>query len=544
MNVVYFLLEANAYLLVFYAFYRVVLKAETFYTLNRMYFLVMPLVAFVLPCFRLSGLHPESTVPATVPELIGGAASADPFDGVLTVSAMAYGAMTILLSVRLLYRLYTIGRMIRKGSRRPENGIVVVNVPGSRQSFSFLRYLFTDPRLAESDTIIRHERVHIRQLHTFDVLFYELVQIVNWFNPVVVLMQRDLKAIHEFIADELTSVEEEDAGEYALFLISNSFGEQALNLVHPIFSQSLLKERIMKLKQQKSPHRAKWKYAVLLFLVPLMVVTTASTFKKSYGLVDLLPANRTFGTTTEPLYLTFVNGARFTQSPDSGYKVAGSWKTLNPEQALRTYGVTGKRGIIDVQGRMIAYGKLLKRLPDSLNYLAPQQPEPPKPKRNGSSTSKQLPPPPPEPPKAKTRSSSAAEELPPPPPTEPPKPKRTGSSVSKQVPPPPEPPKPKKRSSSSAEELPPPPPPEPPRPKVSKLRFPPPVVKGQEDPIVTEERISPPVFNKKAGNKPTNAAPRPKVSKVKFPPPVVSPAKKVVKPEASTEKSSPQPDAL
>ena len=81
----------------------------------------------------------------------------------------------------------------------------VLGEPDGNLPFSFLRSVFVNPEVfteSELRQVLRHERTHIRQRHTWDLLFTEAVKVLQWFNPVIYLYARELSSVHEYLADE------------------------------------------------------------------------------------------------------------------------------------------------------------------------------------------------------------------------------------------------------------------------------------------------------------------------------------------------------
>jgi hypothetical protein len=286
MSMFYYLLEANAYLLVFYFFYRTVLQKETFYSFNRFYLVTTSMTAFIMPCISISGLYASAALPNDVTgytEEVAGWGFSD-------TAAIIYAAIAVCFFLRLLFRLYGISKLINQGKVTVDKGIKTVWIHNMDHTFSFMNYLFIHPETQNSTVIIRHEQVHIRQFHTLDILFFELLQTVNWFNPLIRYIQQDIKAVHEFIADEEAAVYDTSLSAYAHFLIKNACSFPSSELTNTMFNQSLLKKRIMKLSQTKSPDSARLKYGLVLLMLPLMLCITAKTFAKPYGIIDLSPS--------------------------------------------------------------------------------------------------------------------------------------------------------------------------------------------------------------------------------------------------------------
>ena len=194
MNWLFYLLEANACLLVFYAFYCVALRRETFYSYNRYYLLATAALAFILPLFKVSVLAPQVVLPVASNPSLFVATQLSKFQTEQTVSSvftvgnvalLAYLLIAGVFAVKFLLKLHDIVKLIRRNSIESVGGINLIALPGTKASFSFFNYIFIDPGLPGFDTIISHEKAHIRHHHTIDVIFFELLQIVSWFNPFV-----------------------------------------------------------------------------------------------------------------------------------------------------------------------------------------------------------------------------------------------------------------------------------------------------------------------------------------------------------------------
>jgi len=81
----------------------------------------------------------------------------------------------------------------------------VLGEPDGNLPFSFLCSVFVNPEVfteSELQQVLRHERTHIRQHHTWDLLFTEAVRVLQWFNPFIYLYTRELSSVHEYLADE------------------------------------------------------------------------------------------------------------------------------------------------------------------------------------------------------------------------------------------------------------------------------------------------------------------------------------------------------
>lgn len=320
MNWLYYLAEANIYLGIFYLAYCLFLNRDTHYQLSRAYLIICCIVSFILPLLQIGALRPVKPEPVTpltfampVPARIIGPVQARaatpqvtqtpvlvahtttvPFvvhhftvQDILWYAYMAGAAVfliVLLVKFFALFRLTGNKRSTRNGKYR------VIYLSGNSVAFSFFNCLFIGEDTPEADTIITHELVHIRQKHSADIVFLELLKVVNWFNPLVYLLQNSLKTIHEYIADEQTAANETDVLTYASFLVKNAYGMGSSSITHSFFNYNLLKKRIIMLNQQRSGSLARLKYLVAIPIFAALLCTSTLVFSKSYGWFDLAPA--------------------------------------------------------------------------------------------------------------------------------------------------------------------------------------------------------------------------------------------------------------
>lgn len=282
MNALHYLLQANLYLVLFYGFYRVLLRGETFHQLNRTYLLAAAALSLFIPVlqsdwvqswFLTAQVHeavytyydPQTVFVTVLPRQAAGLTWGDAF-------AFVYLAGVLVGLGRFGIQLAHLQRYLTR--RRHAGG---------RAAFSFFNHLVVGRHLDQRDTILIHEQVHARQLHSADVLLMELLAIFNWFNPVVYLYRRSLRAVHEFIADQQASRHAPTKADYARLLFAKQFGVSP-QLTNPFFSQSLLRRRVAMLQKPHSHRRALLKYGLSAPLFGLMLVISSAAVSDSRAL--------------------------------------------------------------------------------------------------------------------------------------------------------------------------------------------------------------------------------------------------------------------
>jgi len=330
MNWLHYLLEANLYLAVFYAGYYLFLRRETFYTLSRIYLLFGSVVSFILPVLQLGMLRPAPqhitpihyyTYPV-VPNTFVPVTVAPPAPVFTLHNAFIYGYIigAVVLLLILLFRLYQLYRLTASQNKVVNKRYKVVYLNQSDTAFSFFNYLFIGTNANQAEMIIRHELVHIRQKHSADVIFIELLKIINWFNPFIYLMQHSLRAIHEYIADEITANGGTDTITYSSFLVNNAYGLGGSAITHSFFNYNLLKKRIIMLHQKRSGKLARLKYLLAVPVCGGLLCASTLAFSKTYGWVDIAPhhtyilphrinpANKSLQVAEPEKILVFTNG--------------------------------------------------------------------------------------------------------------------------------------------------------------------------------------------------------------------------------------------
>jgi len=184
----------------------------------------------------------------------------------------------------------------------------VIDSQAITHSASFFRTVFLQKTMAEEDrTLIeQHEIVHIRELHSLDILFIQLVKAFCWFNPVCYLLEHQLKATHEFRADEVVAGKTDNT-HYSYLLISQAVGVDSNVLMHPFSQKNILKQRINMLNNKP---RQIMKY---LLIIPALVAglfivsctkenpaTTGST--ENHGTLEKVTGNKEMTPDVKPVF--------------------------------------------------------------------------------------------------------------------------------------------------------------------------------------------------------------------------------------------------
>ena len=293
-------LKVAVLIAVFYFCYRLLMERETMHRLNRIVLLSSILLSFLLPLCVVT-LHETKVVElareANYPELViaeSGTISAE--DSVIAsaeTNGMEYVKM--IFGPRVIFAAFIIGlvcrslyiansyrqlrRMIKNSEQHSlEDGVTlaVVDLPVAPFSWMHTIVLGRTDYEERNPSILAHERGHILLHHSWDIVFVEVLTALQWFNPVVWLLRRDLRTIHEYEADASVLSSGSDVSQYIQLLMRKAMGTQASILANGI-NNSTIKKRINMMLVNKSPRRNSLKLLALLPIVGITLALNAET---------------------------------------------------------------------------------------------------------------------------------------------------------------------------------------------------------------------------------------------------------------------------
>jgi len=272
-----YLLLVNLYLVLFYGFYAILLRMETFFNLNRAYLVTSALMSFFIPLVHASWVN-KLFITQRVQQTISVYArpiSIYQYKPIEQQHVTIGNLLFVIYSIGILFlAIRLIGQLI--SLRR------IINQPESTTAFSFFKSIRLGPNVDNQNIIEAHELVHARQWHSADILLIETIAIINWFNPIVYIYKRGIKHIHEFIADKQAVENGTTKAEYALLLLSQTLETPAHDLVNPFFNNSLLKRRILMLQKSRSTYMALVKYGLSAPLFMLMLILSSAAVIKNH----------------------------------------------------------------------------------------------------------------------------------------------------------------------------------------------------------------------------------------------------------------------
>ena len=262
------------------------LEKETFHRLNRIIVLGCLLLSFIIPLIHFTG-GTNQTIDTVrqafqLPEiLIDGNANkqsvwslTDILICIYTLGGVAMLSLTAIQTMSLMLRL-------RRCEHITDNkGNVIVLTDYATSPFCLFHYIVMshDDYANNRCFVLTHEQEHIRLRHYIDLIILQFATIIQWFNPFVWLIGKNLKAIHEFEVDEAVLNKGIDATQYQKFLVVKAVGNRLQPFANNLNKESL-KRRIIMMNQKKSN---RWMMLKALFIIPVATLAL-SVFASNTG---------------------------------------------------------------------------------------------------------------------------------------------------------------------------------------------------------------------------------------------------------------------
>ncbi|MCK8521815.1 hypothetical protein M0D21_09550 [Aquimarina sp. D1M17] len=255
---------------IFSLVYYFLLRKDTFFTINRHFLLSGMIISVLLPLVEFNTIvFVERPGVTMVPQEI-----------ILTqpeeitkinwwlVGLVIYSIGVLVLLIRFVLQLLSLHKLFKENSSKKVDNYTIIEVKDEIAPFSFFNTIVYNPSLHEHhelEMILAHEKIHVTQLHTLDIVLINTFMIFQWFNPFVWFFKHGVEQNLEFIADREAVINTVSKKEYQLTLVrvcSNNYSSITNN-----FYQSLIKKRIVMLNKGNSQKKNALK---TMFILPLL----------------------------------------------------------------------------------------------------------------------------------------------------------------------------------------------------------------------------------------------------------------------------------
>jgi hypothetical protein len=272
--------------------YYLFLAKEKTLTFNRFYLLLGLIFSYTIPFVSIetkeiakekSTLIVEQEIPQQILQNPA-TMQAETFD-YTQLLWIAYFIISGILILKMLYSIIKIKRL--KGKKITYQNRTIVLLEKELAPFSFLNIIYISERYFKDrkidERIFLHEEIHVKQKHSFDVLFVEVLKAFSWFNPFIYFYKNVMITNHEFLADEEVIIKNENIKNYQELILNEVLKQQNLQLTHQFNFNNTKKRFIMMTKRNSKFAEAK-KYLA----IPLFIVLACSFVEKVYA-KDSLP---------------------------------------------------------------------------------------------------------------------------------------------------------------------------------------------------------------------------------------------------------------
>ena len=280
-----FIIQIVAFQFIFLLVYEVLLKKETFFNYNRWYLLSTSVLSLLLPLIKIESF--TKTIPSkyvvVLPEVVLGTVKKTP-QITTEVTSVANQSSVLTLNnliiigscIAFAFFVFKLSKLLKLWSNAKQvkyNGYQILSLPNTTVAFSFFNYVFIGNQLTnqQKESVLAHELIHVKQKHSIDLLWFEVLKIALWFNPLVYIYKGYLTQVHEYIADQ-NAIKTVNKKDYYQRLLQQIFDVNSLPFINPFFKQSLIKKRIIMLQKSKSKPVYLFKYLLLIPMITAMLV--------------------------------------------------------------------------------------------------------------------------------------------------------------------------------------------------------------------------------------------------------------------------------
>jgi beta-lactamase regulating signal transducer with metallopeptidase domain len=294
-TLIWYLVKVNVIFTILFSAYFFLFKNEKAFYLNRAFLSSSLLLSLLLPLIPaihvasagafpnyVTGVHQLKNVlvsgptfqngPHVIADLAEHGYLAGIFSHITVIQVLMgiYLVVSLVLLNKFIYQLLNLYFLFKRSKSYKGDTIIYCEHNQEVLPFSFFNILFINPgsNYHQLEQIIEHEKVHIRQWHSLDILLAEVFSIVTWMNPLTVLLKRYNRLNLEYIADQEVLNTGVDKKQYQLSILQNSINPNAYPLTN-LFNSSKIKLRIKMINQSK-PTRKLYKY---LFVLPLVLIS-------------------------------------------------------------------------------------------------------------------------------------------------------------------------------------------------------------------------------------------------------------------------------
>jgi len=260
-----FLVKSTISLSILLVVYHLFLQKEKMFRFNRYFLLVSLLfsigVSFIsfeiqqdIPIAYNNVIKFQTLTANTLPiqEEVTGINTVEQTNYWLSLLWITYVAITLILSYRFIQNIYRITSKAKVSKIIVHQNIRMVLLSEETLPYSFWNSIYINQNDFENGLIeqelFTHEIAHVKQKHTLDVIFIEILKTLFWFNPIFIFYKKAMQLNHEFLADENVIRAHNDVCLYQKLLLNKLSTSQPIYLASNFNFLSTKKRLIMMTK--------------------------------------------------------------------------------------------------------------------------------------------------------------------------------------------------------------------------------------------------------------------------------------------------------
>ena len=275
-----------------YGYYHLFLRNKRFHRYNRFYLLTISLIALIIPLIKIpvyffTGNQQHNNLIKTLKVITASGweepviiyARQNQWSKLITIQNglfVVYLAGLVTGLIIITRSIFYIAGLTKKYECETVDQLKIYNTTEPGTPFSFFRSIFWDKKISltgnQGQQIFRHELFHVKEKHSADILLMEILGCICWFNPFYYLIKKELRAIHEFLADEY-AVSANNRYDYAELLVLHAISNKAPAITHPFFHNQI-KRRIIMITQSNLIRRNG--YISRIMALPLLFILVSA----------------------------------------------------------------------------------------------------------------------------------------------------------------------------------------------------------------------------------------------------------------------------
>ena len=369
MDVFYYLVKVAVCSGILYLYYLLALRNKLFHQWNRFYLLTAVLLSLSVPLLEVTIWNNSSVQQNQAIELLTVVGSANNYLDEVSVSGQSaisttewiiytYAIVSISLCMILIVSMVRIFSIIKTHAVQKLDQIKFINTHVKGTPFSFLKFIFWNMEIdLHSETgqqIFQHELVHVKEKHTLDKLFMQIILILFWANPFFWLIRKELRLVHEFIADK-KSIAEHGTAALAAMILQSAYPNRFNSITNQFF-QTSIKRRLIMLAKIQNP---RINYISRLLALPIIAITVlAFTLRTKNSPVPEIKLDKKFTVVIDAGHGKMANGGHNGARVENIYEdeivlsIAKKINELNQNKNIQIIFTRPTESIVDLAQRV------------------------------------------------------------------------------------------------------------------------------------------------------------------------------------------------